>query len=489
MKKFMALFIVVMVALSCVGCKRTEETTSVVTYTDETVEVENKNGSKDSGSSESKVNSTVGSKNHSIKDPMNVNLKGETINIYTFPIFADSLFNPNKSASKQAKAQAEMIENLQKKLNCKINVKTATKENIQTQVSASAAAGKALCDILCVPAYNCSYYVANKLVASLSSIDTIDLSFDYMDRYKAASYSALGGKSYATATGDFGITYGVFYNKRIMTEIGKDKDYPYSLVKSGEWNISKYSELAKAATNSAKSQWGQVCIDPENLASKGAMVSIGTSMLNLKNGKLEYNMDNPKVLEAINASYDYIIKQGTIYREATSDADKVEFFANGKSLFFMSYVSNAAELAGMDDDYGFVPLPKMNSASNYNSAMAYNTSVFMILNGLSAERKKIAGAFVQAYNYSFDNVINVAKSEYTNRYLCDSQSADNLILTNKGQTLCPEDFYGQIGSIQQGTFYPVWNYFNKNEAPAKAIASSKSTAVTGIKELNEKYSK
>ncbi|MBR6509021.1 MAG: extracellular solute-binding protein [Clostridia bacterium] len=497
MKKIIALLCVVAMMVSLSSCGGpVEETSSVVTVEgggqQNGVQGENGDNSEAGSSSNGSVLNSSGS-NTKIDNPLNVDLKGATITIYDI-----STFNPNASASKTEKAKADMLNKIQKELNCKFKVTTTTDEKMESYVTTSAASGKALCGIIAPSMYNSGYYISANLVTNLTKVSSMDLSKSYMNRYGILSASQFGSAKYAVAAEGESRTYVVFYNKRILKEMGYSENHIYNLVDSGKWTYDVYRELAKKGMKdldgkagfSANDQWGQVLQDGSTGIMSNVVAAQGTSMLKLSSsGKLTYNMTDARIINSINLAHNILVKDGTDSSKFGSTADdRVKMFGNGKALFLFASLHKATNITGMKDDYGIVPVPQTAATKNYKSSIDWNARVLMMPAGLSAKDQYNAGAVMQAYQYLYDNVLKTMETEYVNRYFCDEKSGDNFKIAAAGMTTMPEFLYAQTNeTILSGTYRIFWDYFNgKTNSPVSNIEAQKSAVEKSLEELNSK---
>ena len=501
MKKWIAVLCVVAMIISLCSCSgEPQEVTSTITVEEggQRDDVSSNNTNADSTNSNSGSNNSgsnnSGSANTKIDNPLNVDLQGATINIYDI-----STFNIDASASKTNKAKVDMLKKIQSELNCKFKVTTTNEEQMKLYVTTAASSGKALCGIIAPSMYNSGYYIASNLVTNYTKVSSMDLSKDYMNRYNVLNASQFGSAKYAVAAEGEARTYMIFYNKRILKELGYAENYIYDLVDSGKWTYDVYRELAKKAMKdldgksdfSAEDQWGQIMQEGPTGTSSNIVAAYGTSMLKLSsNGRLLYNMTDPTIMKALNLSNEVINKDGTLFNNVggSTDDDKQAAFANGKGLFLFASLHFVTGLSKMKDEYGLVPVPQITNTKNYASAIDWNTRVLMMPAGLSAKDQYNAGAVIQAYQYLYGNVVDALEKEYVNRYFCDSKSGANFKLAAAGMTTKPEYLYAQANeTIKSGTYRVFWDYLNVvTNSPSSAIESQKSAVEKSLEEINAK---
>ncbi len=507
MKRALFFFMAIVMTFACAGCDRSTTTTTTTTTTSEySADGENgeatqsgteatqsgdNNSTGNNGGSGNSGNGGSGSQGN-IQNPLSADLKGATITIYQ----VGTNFSPDTKSSKEAKARADMLEKLKKELNCKIQVKKTTNDNLKSSVTNSAAAGKALCHLIETSMYSAGYYVASGLVTDLSKVSTMDFSKDYMNRYNITDSSKLGKGTYAVATEGWNRIFNVYFNKRILKEMGKSDTYLYNLAKTGKWNLKEYNKLAKAAIKdldgkpglSDKDQYGQAVVGAETGAVSALLINAGGSMLKRNSaGKLVYNMEDKKVT-TVTTEFNSVMKNGGRYYGAGTQDSIVDFFASGKSLFLWSPKTALPDLSKMKDDFGLLPSPKYGSTSNYKSAIDWNCLVVMMPAGLKAQEQANAGAFVQAYEYLLSDVIDASINEAANRYLRDDESKTYLTTSINQMTSTPDQFYAQINEgVLTGTYRVIWDYLGgKNLSMASSIESRKNATIKALNELNKK---
>lgn len=503
MKRLLALIIAIFMVAACCGCRDTVEENSVISWyegEDGTAATGTGNGETGEKTSDGKTNKPSKSKdsgdtaltgNTNIENPLKANLKGATINVYT----VSDAFNPDASASKTAKAQAKLLEKIQKSLNCKIQAKVTTSDKLKSSVATSAAAGKALCQVIDPKMYTAGYYVASGLVTDLARVSSMDMSKSYMQRYGVAEASRVKKSIYAVSSEGYNRVFLTYFNKRILKELGYSEDHLYKLVDSGKWTLSALDELSKQGVkdldgkpgHTDADQHGVMYIDYETGLSACTFANTNTFMVTHDaNGNLVYNMENPAIMN-IATTLQSVCQNGSAFDAGEWQA-KVSTFASGKSFLLVGPATNMGMLSNMKDDFGVIPVPKFSEASkDYTAAVDLNCEVLMMPAGLSAKDQANAGAFIQAYEYLLDDVIDASANEFANRYFRDDESLKYFKLAQKQMLTDPSAFYGYVDdTLLAGTYRVIWNYFNPNlNTPmAAAIESAKSACTKIIGDVN-----
>ena len=447
-------------------------------------------GNTNSGSTES---------NSIINNPLAVDLKGATIKIYQGNSSFGS-FLINNTDTKTAKEYDAMIKNLQTKLNCKFEVVSVTEEKLKAQVMASSASGNALCSIITSRTQNIGYYMAAGVLADMTRISSMDLSKSYTNNLNMLEASSLGGGKYAVCSENGLTAWVTLYNKRILEELGYEENYLYDLADSKKFNWSNIKTLATKAMKdldgksgmSAEDQWGFLTVD-ETWPIINTIWSNGSGLLiHDKNGYLAYNMNDPKIVSGANLVYDMYSKDGFFCRSISNWQDRITAFAKGHSLFLTTTLEHVKTVASNSaDDFGLLPMPIADTASEYKTVLDWNADAIMILAGQSAEDQYNSGAVVQALLSECGKNTNVLKNEYANRYLCDDKSADNMIVAINATKADVAGLYCNTNEgILSGTYRPIWDLMSgKISSVATRIDETKSATVAAIKELNDRAKK
>lgn len=504
MKRILALFCAFAMIFAICGCRESKVETIGQSYYEgeEIIEtddsgaenVNSDNSSGNSGSASGNKDNGSGSNNvtgSTVKNPLSLDLKGATITIYD----VGGVFAPDASKSKTDAAKADIIKKLQKELNCKFVVKQTEEGKLKSLAAASAAGGQALCQIITTPIYNSGYFISSNLVADMGKISSMDLSKDYMNTANMLEATRFGNGRYAVAA-DATVASGVVFNKRILKELGYNDNYIYDLVSSGNWTYTEFRKLASAAMKdldgkpgmSAEDQWGIAIMDRSTAGTADLLVSANTPMIKLENGKLVSNMTNPNIAKVATLMRDTYKNDGTVINNNGSKVEGTkahDAFKNGK--VFMEYTTSEVMYwySNMNDEFGFVPTPKFDGASSYTSALDWNYKCLMIPAGLSAKDQYNAGAVVQAYMYLMQDIYEVRKNEYINRYFCDEKSGENLLIAMKGVTAHPTQCYAKINeAILSGTYRVFWNYISEGSSVSAAVESTTTSLKKELDDLN-----
>ena len=506
-KKISAILLVLcMTVCLFAGCNNTTTTTTTSDYLIEGSGVQTGtqqgttsggNGSNGGNSNNSNGNSSGGNQGNTGKNPLDgVDLGGATLTIYSV---TEKIFDSSaKATTKSDNSRISMLKKLEKDLNCKIDNKSIAAGQLQTLAFTTISSGKSFAHIIALNAHATAGMVANKLAEDLSKISTIDLSQDYLDVGGAVEASTYGGGTWYVAEpiNIYASAQGIFFNKRILEEIGYSDSQLYKMVDDNQWTIAKMREIAAKAVKdmdgkpgmTTEDRWGITYIDTESAFAPSVLEACGVKMLTVdKNGNINYNMENADVMNAITLA-GQIVKDSCSYGIGGSDKDRIKMFSTGKALFFYAPAANVSQFSDMEDDFGFLPFPSNKNDGQYHAAVNWNSTVLMIPKGLSDKEKQNAGSYLQAYAYLSEDLNEMVRDDYTARYFRDDESGENMDIAADGQKLTVAQSIGNTNeAILSGTYRVIWDWVGKkNTAVASHIQSTKSACVAAIKEFTEK---
>lgn len=118
--------------------------------------------------------------------------------------------------------------------------------NLQTYILA----GDAVYDAVYMPMYQVIAGLTEGYYTCLNDVSTIHLDEDWWDQILLDSTSIRNKNYFATSAAHlmgYDRLWCLFFNESMMDELGLE--YPYQLVRDGEWTLDKFSEYCKAAAN------------------------------------------------------------------------------------------------------------------------------------------------------------------------------------------------------------------------------------------------
>ena len=212
MKKWVSLFLCVLMALSAAAC----------------------------GDSKGKGGDTS---DNAVSDEVVVDLGG-----YTFTILdGDKAHFAPESGTALNDRTLEIVEEVEKTFNCNIEVQVVDPSAMFNKIQPSIMAGDKTADLVVSTTWTFGQLISADLMADLNTFDELDLSNPWWNQSVITKCTS-NGKVLA-ASGPF-LTHiekiwVMFFNKKIWQELNYED--PYQLVRDGKWTWDKWDEFAKGA--------------------------------------------------------------------------------------------------------------------------------------------------------------------------------------------------------------------------------------------------
>lgn len=211
--------------------------------------------------------------------------------------------------SKTYAEEMALIDEINQKYNCNLTfVSTGDWHSYMSVVNTSLVNGEKIADV-----FWAAFGTAVPKWADKGLIVPLDDYFDFDDETWNQSCNdewRYQGKHYCITSWDDAVGHVILFNKRICAENGITDEYLYDLQRNGEWTWDKLRELAVKCTKDTDNDGA---IDVYGYGSYGTcptcpepyLYANGTApVVRDENFHYQYNLDDPKVIEAIQFCYD-----------------------------------------------------------------------------------------------------------------------------------------------------------------------------------------
>ncbi len=224
-----------------------------------------------------------------------------------------------------------------------------------------------------------------------------------------------GNKIFAM-TGDYNIdtftnTECLIFNKNLMDEL--ELEYPYQMVFDGTWTHDKFVEYIQKATKDLNGD-GQMDIDNDRYGFNGwqyeqiPALYVGYGGETLKKddkGLPVLNIYSQQQNAVIDAMIEVFANPGAVY-EGASSAVYRNAFKSGNLLFVDGFFHHLQGYSDMEDDFGFVPYPKLNEEQeSYYSRSANIGCLTYIPVTLDPDRYDLVGATLETWAYYGSEIV------------------------------------------------------------------------------------
>ncbi|MBQ3195759.1 MAG: hypothetical protein IJB65_04760 [Clostridia bacterium] len=310
-------------------------------------------------------------------------------------------------------AKKKVLDEVQKNYNCTITgiMSTDTPGEIRTALNEDILGGTAEYDF-CFESYFYYYaFVEDGLLVDLKDLG-IDFSQPWWDQNAVEDLSICNELYYALGdinTYDNDGTFVLLFNKDLYSENGGNVQELYDMAKNGDWTFEEFKNIVTGFGHDANSDGTRDEFDVYGLLTETVclynhFLASGSKIVD-KNANDEPIFDLPNgggyaaLTDAVNL---YLNSNDVLVTDLPQYLDKYggtgdgyyepicNAFKEGRGLFLMCALIHLPFFRDMDDDYGFLPIPKYNAADDryYHNMGAHTTSVLFVPVGENAKGEK-----------------------------------------------------------------------------------------------------
>lgn len=394
MKRFIAsLLLVAMLVLCLAAC----EETSVDTSSPVTSNSGNTNPDEDSSAPEIEI---------PVKD-----LGGRQINILCYDFSAGSasilgytgeVMYSEENPSAVDEAKKIVVEKIESDYNCVINGELTSTEYPVGIIKQQVTSGLHYYDMVFDSLSSAAVMASENLQIDLTTISTLDLSHPWWDQ-NAVKDLSINNKLYFVCgdinTYDDQGTFCVLFNKTLKSKLGIEEDF-YQLVRDNKWTFDKFEEICK--NNVTFDSTGDGILDEFDTWALGTeryniyiqLVGAGQHIARKDENDLPYLVVSREpeatysilgdILDFYNDQQTVMVANAPPYTDKgysnVWEATVHKAFVEGRELFYMCGLFNAASFRVMEDEFGILPIPKHTETQDryYHTVQAGNNTVMHI---------------------------------------------------------------------------------------------------------------
>lgn len=336
-----------------------------------------------------------------------------------------------------------------------------TESGVPSRLSTAVKAGSDEYDICFTHMVNGSNNAINNEVLPIDELPYVDLSKPWWDKDVNQGFSIKG--HLMMINGDispysFNLTACMYFNKKLFDKY--DLEYPYQLVRDGKWTLDKLIELTKDFTADTDGD-GKITAD-------GGSDVFGLTAWYLGlpydfyygAGGMIVSKDQDDVpyydlqVERDTAIYDKIytavITNQSNYEQSNLNVPHT-LFSSGRALFYDASLGDGELLREMEDEYGILPIPKLNEEQKeYKSFVNGASAMICIPATVRAQNREFVSVILEALaGEAYKTVTPVLKETYLKRkYTRDADSMDMLdyVIRNRVFDIGYVFLYGNVGS-------------------------------------------
>ena len=391
---------------------------------------------------------------------------------------------PNEKSATYAE-QMELLHHINEKYNCDLQfVTTGDWHSYMSVINSQVVNGEKIADLFwagfgtTVPTW-----VNNGFVVPLDDYFDFD---DPMFNSNTNDAWMLDGKHYGITTWDDALGHVILFNKRICAENGIEADYLYELQANGEWTWDKLRELAIKCTKDTDNDGA---IDVYGFGSYGTcptcpepfVYSNGASPVTFdENYHYTYNLDDPKVIEAIQFCYDLYWVDQVCYTGSMAWGSWEGLWRMGKTAFYSVASWNMRDYFEdlEDDEIGILLIPKGPSAEDYVNAQSNPSGMFMQPLVPENERAAIAAIATEWYG-DYDWRLPDSQADQWENYVHDDESLETIEMID-GRTV---SILGEVSTYFRDNV--LWNSWGIKEGipPRTFVETMKASCQASFDEI------
>lgn len=285
-----------------------------------------------------------------------------------------------------------------------------------------------------------------------------------------------------------GCSMAMFFNKRIFDELGFD--YPYELVRDGEWTFDEFAYLAKkggadldgnGVIEPEKDRYGFVTSDwdaPINILYAGGQKIYDKN----EDGFLELSLYSNKTVDIYDEFFS-LMSNDACYIVPTSGAvyNGTNHFTSGRAMMYAALLLSSESFRAMDDDFGIIPYPKFDEEDEYTTAI--NGTAHLGIIPITVTDVERTGAVIEALcAYGSREVIPAFyEISLKTKAARDDESEEMM-------DIIKDSIIYDIGYVSGGRFQSAGrDLFQKNADFASYYAENENTAMSDLETFNRDY--
>ena len=296
------------------------------------------------------------------------------------------------------------------------------------------------------------------LFVNLRALPYLDLdqpwwnqAYSEMTTHDGKQYTAIGELSQTMISG----TYAMFFNKTMFEELLPKEPSLYETVTNGDWTIDKmlsyttqlYADLNGNAAADEGDRFGFFFCSDQSL---GADAMIGGCNIQLvtkgdTDGEFVYNGSSERTVTFFEKMTQLLFRDNNALRTPDNNDTMVKALSEGKAMFTTWMLDAINNLRDMKDDFGIVPMPKLEATDKNYSATTHNgSSTFAI--PTTCGNQDAAAALLEALSAETYRKVTPAYFEVALKvkYSRDNETAHMLDLIVESVTPDIATVYGQL---------------------------------------------
>ena len=334
-------------------------------------------------------------------------------------------------------------------------------------INQSVNSGDCTYDLALIAGYDVSVLAYSGFLYDLNSVAGIDLSKSWWDQKANESLSVNGVMFFTTGEitcSDNNAAFVILFNKGLLKDY--ELENPYTLVYDGEWTMDKFAELCKTVTEDldqngtmdANDRFGLLVWDDSVV---GIVNAAGQRCCTINaDGNIELTLYNETTVSALEKYFSIAYDTQYAYTyQRVSGYDEQALWSGNHGLFWTTWLGIVPRYREMENDFGILPYPKLNTAqTDYYTTVAPYNSQFICMPLIQNDVER-AGTITEALAYYGKKVVTPAYYDVNliGQSTRDEESEDMLKIIFDNLVF-DIGYYYQIGPYNKELIYMVREY-------------------------------
>ena len=394
---------------------------------------------------------------------------------------------------------------VQERLNVKM---TLLPENLtrhsggDSKIRPSITAGSSDFDLIVNAMYNTMPMITENLFLPMNTLEYIDFTKPWYNPVFLDA-SGINGNNYAVM-GDLGQSmisgsFVMFFNKNLLDEYFKGEVNLYETVTEGRWTLDEMAALCSQVYTDTNGNgeadegdiFGHFFTNTQTL---GADSFYGAAKLGFfvkdDAGQYMYNGDSEKIIEFTEKMHKVLFENNNTLRTPNNNDQIMDTMLARQTIFTTWMLSGINYLRDMEDDFGIIPMPKLDEQQDIYTAYAHDGSSAITI-PVTEQNPNMVAAFLEAMSAESYRTVTPAHFETAikTKYSRDSESSRMLDLIVSGIYLDFSYIFGQSLNAPITTVRQILADSTNCENAASTLAKIGKAENKAAEKVVEKYMK
>ncbi|MCI8387297.1 MAG: hypothetical protein HFE63_02380 [Clostridiales bacterium] len=318
-------------------------------------------------------------------------------------------------------------------------------------------------------------------------------SFLETTEFNGKNYAVLGDISQTMISGAFCM----FFNKSMFEEVYPDEQSLYQTVLDGEWTLDKlisyctplYADLNGDTAANEGDRFGHFFTNAKTLGADSFVGGCGIeAVVKEKDGTFSYGATNERAVSFFEKMKKLLFEDNNTCRLANNNEQIMDTMINGQTMFTTWMLTGVNYLRDMKDDYGIIPMPKLDeNQQSYKGYMHDGSSSFVI--PITEDDPDTVAAVLEAMCAESYRSVTPAYfgTAIKGKYIRDDESSQMLDMIVEGAYLDLGYIYGQNLSWPVDQIRGILTSSSNCDSAMSTLAAMETSIMTQMENIVKTY--